>query len=64
MLWSGCIYEEFLGLQNTGWNSKENKYRRMSLCLTPLLGAIPGANVLNLACPRAHALQEKPHLDS
>ena len=32
----------------------------MSLCLTPLLGAIPGTNVLNLACPRARALREKP----
>lgn len=32
----------------------------MSLCLTPLLGAMPGANVLNLARPRACTLQEKP----
>lgn len=33
---------------------------KVSLCLTPLLGAMPGANVLNLACPRARALREKP----
>lgn len=33
---------------------------KVSLCLTPLLGAMPGTNVLNLACPRACTLREKP----
>ena len=48
-----------------GCKTKDETQRKInigevSLYLTLLLGATPGANVLNLACPRARALQEKP----
>ena len=46
----GYIYEEFLELQNTGRNAKENKHRKSvpGISLTPFLGAMPKAKVPSL----------------
>lgn len=58
--------DQVVSMKNSqGCKTKDETQRKInigkvSLCLTPLLGAIPGANVLNLACPRARALREKP----